>query len=78
VAKPFDVNLNAITKHLKLLERAKLISKEKQGREVLITLKPERLRMVASWVHTYERFWNRRLDQFEKHFAEKRSKEKRK
>src|SRR5690242_3011132 len=68
LAKPFDVHLNAITKHLKLLERAKLISREKQGREVFISLRPTRLRLVAKWVHEYERFWNERLDKFENYF----------
>ena len=40
IAKPFDLSLNAITKHLKLLERAGLISREKQGREVFISFRP--------------------------------------
>ena len=75
VAKPFDVALNAVTKHLKLLERAGLIERERQGREVLISLRPEPLRLVAGWVHEYERFWNERLDQFEQHFKNKRKKE---
>jgi len=46
IAKPFDLALNAVTKHLKLLERAGLITREKQGREVLISFRPEPLRLV--------------------------------
>jgi len=72
IAEPFDVALNAVTKHLKLLERAGLIEREKQGREVLISLRPEPLRLVAGWVHEYERFWNEKLDEFEGYFKEKR------
>jgi DNA-binding transcriptional ArsR family regulator len=72
IAKPFDLSLNAITKHLKLLERAGLISRERQGREVLISFRPEPLRLVSRWVHEYERFWSERLDQFEGFFKEKR------
>jgi DNA-binding transcriptional ArsR family regulator len=72
VAKPFDLSLNAITKHLKLLERAGLISREKQGREVLISFRPAPLRLVSGWVHEYERFWSGRLDEFEKFFKEKK------
>ena len=68
IAKPFDTALNAVTKHLKLLERAGLIEREKRGREVLISLRGEPLREVAGWVHEYERFWNERLDRFEQHF----------
>ena len=74
VAKPFDTALNAVTKHLKLLERAGLIERRKQGREVLISLRGEPLREVAGWVNEYERFWNEQLDQFERYFAEKKVK----
>jgi len=76
VAKPFDTALNAVTKHLKLLERAGLIERRKQGREVFISFRGEPLREVAGWVHEYERFWNERLDQFEQYFKDKKKKEK--
>lgn len=72
IAKPFDTALNSVTKHLKLLERAGLIEREKQGREVFISLRAEPLREVALWVHEYERFWNSRLDQFAQHFKDKK------
>src|SRR6185436_15206605 len=74
VAEPFDTALNAVTKHLKLLERAGLIERRKQGREVFISFRAEPLREVAGWVSDYERFWNERLDQFERYFAEKKAK----
>jgi DNA-binding transcriptional ArsR family regulator len=76
VAKPFHTALNAVTKHLKLLERAGLIERRKQGREVFISFRGEPLRQVSGWVHEYERFWNQRLDEFEQHFRNKRKKEK--
>ena len=74
VAKPFDTALNAVTKHLKLLERAGLIERKKQGREVYISFRGEPLRPVAGWVHEYERFWNERLDQFQQYFKDKEQK----
>src|ERR1700739_2386254 len=74
VAKPFDTALNAVTKHLKLLERAGLIEREKRGREVLISFQGEPLREVAGWVHEYEQFWSERLDQFQQHFRDKKKK----
>lgn len=77
IAHPIDSALNAVTKHLKLLERAGLIEREKKGREVYITLRGEPLRQVAKWTHEYERFWNKHLDQFEQYFK-KNNKEKRK
>jgi|SRR5580698_2178714 DNA-binding transcriptional ArsR family regulator len=73
IAEPFDVALNAVTKHLKQLERAGLIERERQGREVLISLKPEPLRLVAGWVHEYEHFWTDRLSKFEGHFKTRRN-----
>ena len=73
IARPFDTALNAVTKHLKLLERAGLIERKKQGREVLISFRGEPLQHVAGWVHEYEPFWNERLDQFEQYFRNKKA-----
>ena len=78
VAKPFDTALNSVTKHLRLLERAGLITRKKRGREVLISFRGEPLRQVATWVHEYERFWNERLDLFEQFFRDKNSNQKNK
>lgn len=76
IAKPFDTALNSVTKHLKLLERAKLIERRKQGREVFISLRGEPLKEVAAWAHHYEKFWNERLDEFAQNFEKKKPKEK--
>jgi DNA-binding transcriptional ArsR family regulator len=76
IARPFDTALNSVTKHLKLLERAGLIEREKLGREVIISFRAEPLREVAVWVHEYERFWNERLDVFEQHFKGRNAKAK--
>jgi DNA-binding transcriptional ArsR family regulator len=76
IAEPFETALNTVTKHLKLLERAGLIERKKQGREVFISFRADPLREVAEWVHEYERFWNRQLDQFGQYFKEKKEKEK--
>lgn len=72
IARPFDTALNSVTKHLKLLERAGLIERRRQGREVFISFRGEPLRQAAGWVHEYERFWNTRLDQFEQYFKKKK------
>jgi len=74
VARPFDTALNAVTKHLKLLERAGLIERRRQGREVLISLRGEPLGEIAGWVHEYERFWNTHLDEFEQYFRSRKKK----
>lgn len=74
VAKPFDTALNSVTKHLKFLEKAGLIERRKQGREVFISFRAKPLQEVAGWMHEYERFWNERLDKFEGHFRDKKEK----
>jgi len=72
IAKPFDMSLNAVSKHLKVLEGAGLIHREKQGRDHVIEFRGKPLRQVVRWVHEYERFWNERLDVLEAYFQEKR------
>ena len=75
IAAPFDLSLNAVSKHLKMLEAAGLIRREQLGREHLIHLRPGALRYVADWVQGYEAHSSRQLDRLEAHFqAKKRSK----
>ena len=74
IAAPFDVSLNAVSKHLKVLEEAGLIRREKVGREHVIELRGAPLRKVSVWVHEYERFWSEHLDKLEEFFKEKRRK----
>jgi DNA-binding transcriptional ArsR family regulator len=74
VAKPFDTALNAVAKHLKLLQRAGLIERRKQGREVFISFRGDPLREVAEWMNEYERFWNERFDRFERYFKDRKKK----
>ena len=72
IAEPFDMSLNAVSKHLKVLEGAGLIRREVLGREHFIEFRGEPLRLVSTWVHPYERFWTQRLDRLEAHFKQKR------
>jgi DNA-binding transcriptional ArsR family regulator len=62
LAAPFDMSLNAVSKHLKVLERSGLVRRSRTGREHHITLDPEPIRRIAGWASRYERFWNERLD----------------
>jgi len=72
IAEPFAMSLNAVSKHLKVLEAAGLIAREKVGRDHILKFRPEPLRKVSVWVHAYEKHWSERLDQFESFFKEKR------
>jgi DNA-binding transcriptional ArsR family regulator len=65
LAQPFDMSLNAVSKHLKVLERAGLVRRTRFGREHHLSLDPEPIRRIASWASWYERFWNQRLDKLE-------------
>jgi DNA-binding transcriptional ArsR family regulator len=71
IAAPFDLSLNAVSKHLKVLEEAGLVDRERQGRDHLIRFRGAPLRLVSRWVHEYERFWTQRLDRFEETFRQK-------
>lgn len=73
IAAPFDLSLNAVSKHLKVLEGAGLIAREKVGRDHILRFRGAPLRQVSVWVHEYERFWSERLDKFERFFKREES-----
>jgi DNA-binding transcriptional ArsR family regulator len=72
LARPFDMSLNAVSKHVKVLERAGLVRRTRIGREHHIVLDPEPVRLVAGWASRYERFWQERLDKLESFLEKKR------
>jgi DNA-binding transcriptional ArsR family regulator len=72
VAEPFAMSLNAVSKHIKVLERAGLVRRTRRGREHTLELEPSPLREVARWTSRYEQFWTERLDRVEAFFADKR------
>lgn len=72
IAAPFEMSLNAVSKHIKVLEAARLIRRTRQGREHTLELDPGPLREVAQWASDIERFWSERLDRIEQFFLEKR------
>ena len=72
IAKKFPVSLNAVSKHLIVLERAGLIRREVRGRAHVCSLKVQRLREASAWIEDVRTFWETRLDAFERHLAEKR------
>lgn len=71
IAEPFDMSLNAVSKHLKVLEHAGLIRRTRLGRDHVIAFDPEPLKEVARWVYTYEKFWTSHLDRLEQYFENK-------
>jgi DNA-binding transcriptional ArsR family regulator len=63
LAAPHDMSLPAVSKHLRVLENAGLLRKEKDGREIRCRLDPEALKHAADWVDQYRRFWEGQFDQ---------------
>ena len=61
LAAPFDVSLNAVSKHIKLLERARLVQRRKIGREHFLRFKPEPLRQIQDWIAKQTAFWQSSL-----------------
>ncbi len=72
IAAPFAMSLNAVSKHLKVLEAAGLVHRDRQGRDHVMELRAEPLRQVTQWLHPYERYWSRQLDRLENHFTTKK------
>ena len=62
LAAPFDMSLPAISKHLGVLERARLIRRRKDAQWRRCQLRPDALRAAADWIGQYERFWTESLD----------------
>jgi DNA-binding transcriptional ArsR family regulator len=73
LAEPFDVSLNAVSKHVRVLERAGLVRRTIVGREHRIALTPEPMRGVSNFVEQYRAFWEQRLAALERHLIEKRT-----
>lgn len=69
VAKPYKLTYAAISKHLKVLEKAKLIKKRKKGREQFVQLSPAAFKDANAYLKEYERLWNSRLDSLEKYLS---------
>jgi DNA-binding transcriptional ArsR family regulator len=62
LAEPFAISLPAVSRHLKVLERARLITREREAQWRRCRLAPEPLAAAADWVERYRVFWESRLD----------------
>lgn len=68
LAEPFDMSLPAVSKHLRVLERAGLVRRERISRIVRCRLQAEPMQDAARWLEMYQRFWTARLDALERYF----------
>jgi DNA-binding transcriptional ArsR family regulator len=80
LAKPFEMSMPAISKHLKVLERAGLIARSRDAQWRPCRLEAGRLKEVANWLEHYRRFWEESFDRLDDYLrelkAQKKDKEK--
>jgi DNA-binding transcriptional ArsR family regulator len=69
LAEPFDMSQPAISKHLKVLERAGLISRSRDAQYRPCRLEPQALKSIDEWLEAYRRLWEARFDRLESYLA---------
>ena len=65
LASPYDISLNSVSKHIRILERAGLVRRRVAGREHILSLDPEPLDAAAAWMARERAAWTTRLDKLE-------------
>lgn len=73
IALPYGVSLAAISKHLKILEKAKLIIKRRHGRQQFVQLSPAAFKDASEYLSDYEKLWNDRFDSLGHYLKEGKS-----
>ena len=76
LAKPFDMTLPAVSKHLKVLEHAGLISRGRDAQWRPARLEADRLREAATWMERYRVFWEKSLNRLDEHLRVMQREEK--
>ena len=77
IAAQFDISLNGVSKHLKVLEGAGLIVRDIQGRKHYCALRTEPLRSAEEWITYHRQFWQTRLDALETFLESKKQAKRR-
>ncbi len=70
LAEPFDMSRPAVSKHLRVLERAGLVDRRIEGRITRCSLRTESLRQASEWVDRYRQYWEGQLDRFSSYLDE--------
>lgn len=76
LAEPFEISAPAISKHLKVLEKAGLISRGRDAQWRPCKLEPQALKSVDEWLERYRRLWEERFDRLEQYLRELQAKGK--
>jgi len=75
LAEPFDMSLPAVSKHLRVLERAGLIARRREAQWRRCRIEPGPLKEVADWTERYRHIWEERLDRLDKYLQHVKAKE---
>ena len=73
LARPFRISLNSVSKHIRILERARLVKRRVRGREHYLTFDPAALESAARWIETHRALWTQRLRMLDKMLLEEDS-----
>jgi DNA-binding transcriptional ArsR family regulator len=65
IAQKYDISFAAVAKHIAVLERAKLIIKERRGKEQIVTIAPQALQDASVYLAQYEALWNQRFNRID-------------
>jgi DNA-binding transcriptional ArsR family regulator len=76
LAAPFDMSLPAVSKHLRVLEDAGLVTREREGRTSWCQLNAVPLRDAAEWMEAYRRLWDSQLDSLERYLHDTEKEER--
>lgn len=69
VAKPYGMSLPAISKHIRVLEKAKFVTKTRVGKQYFVAIAPFAFEDAAGYLKDYEKLWNDRLDRLERYLS---------
>jgi DNA-binding transcriptional ArsR family regulator len=75
LARPFEMSLPAVSKHLRVLERAGLIARGREAQWRPCRLEPARIKEVADWAERYRAIWEQRFDRLDSYLQELKAKE---
>jgi DNA-binding transcriptional ArsR family regulator len=75
LAAPYEMSLPAVSKHLRVLERAKLVDRRKDGRVHRCRLLPEPMKGAAQWIEKYRQFWERQFDSLAQYLEDSQKEE---
>jgi len=66
IAEPFDISLNAVSKHIRVLEASGVVERHRKGRDHILSINPGSLDEADGWIERMRRYWDERLDAMER------------